>query len=485
MNTKTAIFGLHEAKKNMTLKEKYDAVGGNTGNIIFDTALYNLIDADRVYWDSTQDIIDQYDQFITTSYIWIRQNQEIPSAIDRVGDKPFIPMSVGLQANNYDPNFVLHPKVVKDLKRMAERCIIGCRGEYTAEILQKYGIKNTMIIGCPSIYMGLYSSNKVEKNLSNEPHNIVTNFSTFWRKLKSYETDFLYYAAKHNFAFIEQTSNVFQKEYWDEKKGDFNFISNWLKNKKIFFSYTDWLDEIKNYDFAIGYRFHGNVIAVNNGIPALFIYSDSRVQELCDFFKLPMIKANDFSSSKPLDFWYDKADYSEFNKLIPSKKLLFEEFCKKNNILMRSQSIDNGDPKKSIVPILQEQTYKFSKHWLHIEFENTHIFQSDGETCQHLSIKLPQKLRKHTGYCLKFRMKFKTNNTSVRLFLADTNDHIWQIYTIRNKRIDDYYDICLSVKCADKEFCYLCLTSSDFSGSNYLAISKIKIEETFIIGTIN
>ena len=62
---------------------------------------------------------------------------------------------MGLQNGKADPNFVLHPNTLKLLKEIEERCVIGVRGYYTAEILNKYGIKNLQVIGCPSMFYGL------------------------------------------------------------------------------------------------------------------------------------------------------------------------------------------------------------------------------------------------------------------------------------------------------------------------------------------
>ena len=205
-NRKTAIFSLKPVHEQMNVSDRYRALGNNTGNIVFDTALSELIDADRVYWDTPPDVLAQYDRFITTSYIWIRQNTPIPGILEPAGDRPLIPMSEGLQANDYDPGFQIHPEVVADLKKIEERCTIGCRGEYTAEILNRHGIRDLMVIGCPSVYAGIESGTFVRSLPSCKPQHAVSNFSTFWRKLKEHEARFLKYLAENRFSFIEQTA---------------------------------------------------------------------------------------------------------------------------------------------------------------------------------------------------------------------------------------------------------------------------------------
>jgi hypothetical protein len=51
---------------------------------------------------------------------------------------------------------------------------------------------------------------------------------------------------------------------------------------------------LKKCRFSIGPRFHGNVLAVISGIPALFVAHCGRVNEMIKFFKFPYIPLNDY-----------------------------------------------------------------------------------------------------------------------------------------------------------------------------------------------
>lgn len=482
INAKTAIFSLKQIDEKMNIDEKYKTLGGNTGNIVFDTALSNLICGDKVFWDTSQTVLEQYDRFITTSYIWIRKNQEVSSSFKLIRNKPIIPMSVGLQSDDYDPYFQMHPSVVNELKKIEERCIIGCRGDYTADILNKHGIKNTMVIGCPSVYLGIQSNTLVKYFSGYKPHNIISNFSTFWRQLKSNEVDFLKYISKNKFNFIEQTIGDLKKEDWLEDEKSFQLVRQWLNNKKVFFSFEEWKEEIKNYDFSIGYRFHGNVMAVINGIPALFIYADSRVKEMCEFFKLPMISDKEFDIDKPIEYWYDRSDYSDFNKLIDKKREIFKEFCRKNNLILKENGVDKNIRTirrriKKIRITNYERKYIYNQHWIHLEFEGKHIFQSDNLTdCQHLCIKLPSRLLCGREYYLGFRVKFMTDCEQIRFWIQDDEKNFQQICFIRNDRRNDYYKVSITFK-SNGEYQYLRITNSDFKGTNYFALSDIEIRE--------
>ncbi|HJC57500.1 MAG TPA: polysaccharide pyruvyl transferase family protein [Candidatus Eisenbergiella intestinipullorum] len=332
---KTAIFSLKPADAAGSVAEKYRALGGNTGNLVFDEALSCLLDADRVYWDTPPEILSRYDRFVTTSYIWIRKGQEVAGSLKAVGDKPLIPMSVGLQADDYDPAFPIHPQVVKELKAIEERCVIGCRGAYTAEILHRHGIRNLMVIGCPSVYPCIREGTFVRQSADCRPQRTAANFATFWRKLREYEVRFLTWLAQNRFTFIEQTQAGLEEAYWTGKPEDFRLVSRWLEGKKVFFSCREWQEEMMRHDFCLGYRFHGNVMAVRCGIPALFLCADSRVRELCEFFRFPMLPAGAFDETKPIEYWYEKADYSGFHQQLGQKRRILEEFCRKNSLPLR------------------------------------------------------------------------------------------------------------------------------------------------------
>ena len=488
---KTAIFRLSKVKDNMSDADKMLCLANNTGNMVFDNALGKIIKGESVYDYFSQEELAKYDRFITTSYIWIRQNQPIHSCFSKIGDKPYIPMSVGLQASEYDPKFILHPDVVRELTEISERCVIGCRGYYTAEILNKYGIKNTMVIGCPSVYTNMFDNQEVpHKPLSKAPK-LSANFITLWRTLKKNEQEFLKYACDHEMSFIEQTSNELKREYLNCSSSDADKIENWIKNEKIFYSYDEWAEFIKEYEFSFGFRFHGNVIALNNHVPALFIYSDSRVKEMCEFFHFPMISANEFDCSKPIEYWYEKADYSEFNKTQNKRIENLKEFCKKNNIELNTpESVVNKcvEPEKIIVSsatskfgkILSNEKYEFGKVWKRIDFEGKSLFMSDGKTIwQHLKIRLPYMIRKGNEYYINFRVKFRTSSESIRFFIQNSNGGFQQLCYVNNKNTDDYYEISTCFLCND-DYDYIRVTSSDFIGENYFVISDIDVHKLTI-----
>lgn len=318
--------------------EKLSKLGGNTGNMLFWESLkanLNLEVIPRRYINYPHKLdLGRFSAFVTTDLIWIRQMQDfsyLNRVLDAIGELPLIPISIGLQCDHMLPDFRLHPETVKVIGRISERCVMGVRGEYTAEILRRHGIGNFMVIGCPSMYMnaaGLLSVGTEKKPVKR----VSANFETFYKKLDKPRTDFLRYCAENELSFAEQTAaEISEKQI--ENPLLLKNVKGWLKNNShIFFDINEWRSYIRELDFSIGARFHGNVIALWENVPALFLVTDSRTKELCEHFSLPHMNISDFDRSKPLEYYYELADYSEFHKNYPKRLAEWKEFLKVNGL---------------------------------------------------------------------------------------------------------------------------------------------------------
>src|SRR3546814_3654193 len=58
-------------------------------------------------------------------------------------------------------------------------------------------------------------------------------------------------------------------------------VVEFLRNRtKVFLDIDAWGRDVSEVDFMIGFRLHGNVMALHQGIPAVFYTYDSRVREI-------------------------------------------------------------------------------------------------------------------------------------------------------------------------------------------------------------
>lgn len=360
---KACIFCGKVSNKNSDLKTNIYKLGANTGNMCFWHSLGSTLEADmKTVGECVGESFraSNYSSFVTTELIWIRENIDFPTVEQQlkiVGDAPLVPISVGLQCWKKKKNFSLHPNTVKILSRIQERCVLGVRGEYTADVLNSYGIKNLKVIGCPSMYYSFDYNFKIRKSDA-EIRKVSMNMRAMYSELKPEEVAFLEYGADRNYTFVEQTEQAFLPSICKDPV-KFEKIAKWFNlNKRFFLDINDWISCISEMDFSLGCRFHGNIVSLWNRIPALFIVIDSRTMELCEHFSLPMISLTDFDPKKDIRYYYDLADYTEFNKIYPKRLDEYIDFLKSNHLPIKKNCDAYYDRK---IAQLQDKIQKIIK----------------------------------------------------------------------------------------------------------------------------
>lgn len=198
---------------------------------------------------------------------------------------PFVPISIGLQAGKLDPDFRLNSSCLKVLSAMQERAILGVRGEYTASILEKHGITNISIIGCPSLYWTKNPDFQFEKK-EFIGKKVLCNFRTFYGNLTKSEKHYLTYCANRNYTFVEQTSLPFLISSVNDSRF-YNYINNWLiKNTKLYFDTDSWRTGIRGHDFSFGWKISWQCnLSMGEYTSSIFNFG-SRTQGITDFFPL-------------------------------------------------------------------------------------------------------------------------------------------------------------------------------------------------------
>lgn len=325
--------------ENATYEQRLSMLGENTGNMVFGYSLDRILQTEPVPYNfiNKPELFEKYDAIVLTDLIWIRENSDfgyLNNYLDIV-QKPFVPISVGLQAASTSSEFKLNENTLFVLKRLEERAVLGIRGEYTASVLEKHGLKNYEVIGCPSMYYWNNPDLQIVDTVEH-PRKLLSNFRTIYGLLTQKEKHFLSYSANWNARFVEQTRHNLELENVRDERY-FSYVSSWLeKNKVMYFSVEEWMKKTQGFEFSMGGRFHGNVISLWNNMKSLFLYVDSRTKELTDHFYLPSLNMKDFDNSKPIEYYYEKADYSMFNKHYSKKFEEFKNFLKRNNIEISS-----------------------------------------------------------------------------------------------------------------------------------------------------
>ncbi len=279
---------------------------------------------------------------------------------------PIIPLGIGAQAPSYK-KMSLHKGTVEALHVMADKCeTIGVRGNYSAEVLNDLGIKNISVIGCPSFYRS--TSPRVEIKKPTDTRNIAVGFtlnkylwgeyaSNWIKALRIQRSLFLECIARGN-SFLysqgEREETLSTLVDGEEKQQQIakiqvqfdlphsDAVQQFLSSRVYSpFTIDDWSEHVgKNVDFMIGFRLHGNVIALHQGIPSAYFTYDTRIRELTALFGLPTIEVDTF---RPVDLNYiiEHSDFSKFERCYEQNYKNYSAFLTKNGLNHRLAS-DNS-----------------------------------------------------------------------------------------------------------------------------------------------
>ncbi len=333
---------------------KYRFYRQNLGTFLFTDTLAKTVDADWVrdyFWRDVEKS-DLPKSVVTTLFHSISQHTTISDSlwdILRKTDMNLALLSCGINMG-YFSDVELGGETRNFLHEVSQRNSIACRGDATAGVLWKYGIKNTRIVGCPSLFHHLDRNFRIEKKNINAvsrvhgcAHHYHDGLFDYFRHLSGRNDLSLSISLQQDF-YRCMFGKPFEPDwasfsYFDTRK--YHHRIEFLKRHGVFyFSVDDWIHAIKaeNCEFSIGSTFHGNVAAVLAGVPALWLTNDTRMEELCAHHALPFIRLRNFDPSKPLEYYYELADYTEFNKKYSKNYDAYMAFCHENNVTIKSES---------------------------------------------------------------------------------------------------------------------------------------------------
>lgn len=340
----------------------------NIGNIVFLESIEAQTGAEPIsiydFTSNYKDYEEKFDIFILSLANMISESfrlaDDFLSALESI-NKPICIFSIGIQVYNADDLISLEMNdTIKRVLNLSKKfnTTIGLRGYHTEEYLSKMGYNNTMVVGCPSIFL-----NKVVPNVreSFTPDRILISgsYDGNWREplknlfkfgydnyakyLIQSESKLLYdkFDIKESDLddwFIDESRKSYLKNimydynYYRHDTIDVDLLRNWFIQNSIYFSsFKDWLDNSK-FDLSVGVRFHGSVMSTLAGTPTLILSGDLRVQELVDYHGLPSMDLFDFKSDMSKQDLYQMIDYIEFQNKYDSLLSRYVQFLKLNGI---------------------------------------------------------------------------------------------------------------------------------------------------------
>jgi hypothetical protein len=321
-----AIFsGAHYVPDSFANKSQHllDRSGGNTGNFAFSSSLYWHLSAmaekvDIVPWDVSVDRVkNDYDLVVFACANQLGSHTDlggVAARLELIG-LPIIAIGLGAQADDLTKNIELSAGTRRWVDVLAahapsRHANIGVRGKYTLEQLDRLGLgERAVVTGCPSNFIGsnpnLGASLKRAWTAPSANRIAVAAGLPYWPELSALERQLVEMVERTDGIYIGQHDidmiQICRDEYEDIPKERYERIHRYLAPKKseqefkhfcrkyatCFIDAGSWMEAIRKFDFVVGARFHGIMLAIQAGVPGAVITHDSRTQELCQTLAIP------------------------------------------------------------------------------------------------------------------------------------------------------------------------------------------------------
>lgn len=273
---------------------------------------------------------------------------------------PVIAFGVGAQAPSHGP-LELSEESKRVWRAIADHCeTLGVRGNYTADVLWGIGIKNVRVIGCPTLFrrrnpdlrIDLPKLDHVRKLGYTLRREVDPAYARDIKRYLSVQRDTLLSLAKGRDITVFAQGEIEEKKVVlgtpEQREAAIEALtaSGWFTGPDdpligIYRNHLFYSDVVAEYDAAVrrqdlvlGYRLHGNLISLANGVPSIYFTYDSRTAEFVETFNIP---AYDVFSGKPfeLEAYWDQGIFERFNRAYYRGYREMRVFLEENGIAHR------------------------------------------------------------------------------------------------------------------------------------------------------
>lgn len=356
-----------------TLSQRLASTGANTGNMMIGHGLFQALDAAEKAYHPGFGVIPPERLHEHFDMVFVPASNFVSPSVDLTDQAryfartqlPIVCFGLGSQILPGQDR-TLKPGTDQFLRLVSERSgSIGVRGSFTAEVLWDLGIRNTSVVGCPSIFaLGVEAarrlgsakptldrvllgfSNNVRRHAIAPEAMRASENALFQRMLGENafyvlqnETDELALldamAANDRARLgntVDRIANAF--DVAPARADVLHFLTTRLR---VFFSVGDWVGCAQTMSVAAGSRFHGNIAALLAGTPALFLVHDMRTAELCEVLRTPsMVLDRPYGAEEIVERMLS-LDYAPFLAQLPRLMMEWRLFLARNGLDVQSR----------------------------------------------------------------------------------------------------------------------------------------------------
>jgi hypothetical protein len=300
-------------------KQLFDETGGNSGNLAFQYAIaFHLRDNVKLLpWGTPADLIRKAGDIIVLPLAnQLGPHTDLGTASEHLQDinLPVLGIGLGAQAAAQGAQVQLTLGTQRWVKTLADLSPssgpnLGVRGVFTESIIRQLGHDSAPVVtGCPSNFINTSASlpallgecfkkkptnigvmagipfipkiGHIEQNLSN----LVTDCGGAYIVQHGLE---MLRLARNEFDLIDPDTLLLAHQYIRPESSLDEFKSWCRRFAYAFYDVRAWMDFVRRFDFVVGTRFHGAMLAIQAGVPAGCITHDSRTQEMCETMGVP------------------------------------------------------------------------------------------------------------------------------------------------------------------------------------------------------
>ncbi|MBX9909017.1 MAG: polysaccharide pyruvyl transferase family protein [Beijerinckiaceae bacterium] len=236
---------------------------------------------------------------------------------------------------------------------------LGVRGAYSAQVLNDLGIKNVRIIGCPTAFR----ANRPDLAIRLPALDHVKRVGVTLRRevSKTYAQDIRRYLTFHRdvvkaMAARFDVTLMAQGEIEEKKLAlgtpaqkdeamaalrQNEWATTWyldetmegLYRTRMFYSdvVAEYERLVRGLDLVLGYRLHGNLMALANGTPSIYFTYDSRTVEFAETFRIPSIDVFSGQDFRLEEYW-EQARFDRFNVAYAQVYRAMSAFLSENKV---------------------------------------------------------------------------------------------------------------------------------------------------------
>jgi hypothetical protein len=308
---------IHAAFRRPTA-EAFERTGANTGNLAFQYAAFHRVLGDaRVtvpFAFDPAEVRERARMVCIPAANFLYSGFDLGALAERLEATglPLLVLGLGAQAMHDIGEVKLQPGTERLLHLFRERCRrIMVRGRHTGAVLERQGVHNFEVLGCPSNFIN------PDGELGAA---ILARLEAGAPRLVAYAPTFYPYNAAAERAVLDEIGPERLLEIvaqdplaavalargegaapevaaWVAREAGFLSAMDaetrdlWLPRLRAYFSAESWLEGYRRVDAVIGTRIHGAALGWQAGRPALVISYDLRTEELAETMGLPFVKA--------------------------------------------------------------------------------------------------------------------------------------------------------------------------------------------------